>query len=181
VGKAKLEDLGSGLTPVSEGWFVVNVRDAEWWFAATRGARCGFENEYGDSPVEFDQIGINLTVLEQGQTVLYHAESNQEAFLVLAGECALIVENEERRLRRWDFFHCPSWTEHGFAGVGEEPCVILMLGARSGPQVRYPLSEAAAHCGASVAEETSDWRQAYASVESFRRERPPNWARLPWA
>jgi quercetin dioxygenase-like cupin family protein len=181
VGKAKLEDLGSGLAPVSEGWFVVNVRDAEWWFAATRGARCGFENEYGDSPVEFDQLGINLTVLEQGQTVIYHAESNQEAFLVLAGECALILENEERRLRRWDFFHCPPWTEHGFAGVGDEPCVILMVGARSGPQVRYPVSEAAAHYGASVAVETSDWRQAYASVESFRRERPPNWARLPWA
>ncbi|MGB7259901.1 MAG: cupin domain-containing protein [Pseudolabrys sp.] len=179
--EARLEESGSGLSPVTEGWFVVNVRDAEWWFAGTRGARCGFENEYGESPVEFDQFGINLTVLEQGQTVLYHAESNQEAFLVLSGECLLIVENEERRLRRWDFFHCPPWTEHGFAGVGEEPCVILMLGARLGPQVRYPLSEAAAHYGASVAEETSDWRQAYASVESFRRERPPNWARLPWA
>jgi hypothetical protein len=39
----------------------------------------------------------------------------------------------------------------------------------------------AARYGASVAEETSDWRQAYATVERFRRERPPNWSRLPWA
>jgi hypothetical protein len=61
------------------------------------------------------------------------------------------------------------------------PCVILMVGSRSGPAVQYPVSEHAARYGASVAEETSDWRQAYATVERFRRERPPNWPRLPWA
>jgi uncharacterized cupin superfamily protein len=179
--EARLEGLGSGLAPVTPGWFVVNVRDAEWWFAETRGARCAFENEYGDTPVEFDQLGINLTVLESGQTTLYHAESNQEAFLVLSGECVLIVENEERRLRPWDFFHAPPWTEHAFAGAGEEPCVILMVGSRSGPGVRYPVSEVAARYGACVSEETSDWRQAYVTAEWFRRERPPYWARLPWA
>jgi quercetin dioxygenase-like cupin family protein len=181
VGEAELDESGSGLAPVTEGLFVVNVRDAEWWFTETRGARCAFENEYGDPPVEFAQLGINLTVLAQGQTVLYHAEANQEAFLVLSGECVLLVENEERRLRSWDFFHCPPWTEHGFVGAGEEPCVILMAGSRSGPGVRYPASELAARHGASVAEETSDWRQAYATVEPFRRERPPNWVRLPWS
>ena len=59
--------------------------------------------------------------------------------------------------------------------------MILMAGARSSPEVRYPFSELAARHGASVAEETSDWRQAYATAEWFRRERPPSWARLPWA
>jgi uncharacterized cupin superfamily protein len=181
VPEAPLDDFGSGKTPVGEGWFVVNVRDAEWWFAATRGGRCGFENEYGDSPIEFDQLGIGLTVLGPGQTSLYHAEENQEAFLVLSGECDLVVEGEERRLRAWDFFHCPPWTAHAFAGVGDAPCVILMAGARTGPGVRYPVSERAARHGASVAEETSDWRQAYAAAERFRRERPPDWPRLPWA
>ena len=179
--EAQLEDSGSGLTPVAQGWFVVNVRDAEWWLSEKRGARCALENEYGDPPVEFAQLGINVTVLEPGQTVLYHAESNQEAFLVLSGECALVVENVERRLRQWDFFHAPAWTEHAVSGAGEEPCVILMVGARSGPGVRYPVSELAARYGASVAEETSDWRQAYAGVDRFRRERPPYWDRLPWA
>ena len=100
--EAQLADFGSGLTPVSRGWFVVNARDAEWWYAETRGARCGFESEYGDPPVEFAQVGINVTVLGPGQTSLYHAEANQEAFLVLAGECVLLVEGEERRLRAWD-------------------------------------------------------------------------------
>ena len=51
--EAQLEDFGSGLAPVTEGWFVVNVRDAEWWFSERRGARCAFENEYGEPPVEF--------------------------------------------------------------------------------------------------------------------------------
>jgi uncharacterized cupin superfamily protein len=181
VDEARLEDLGSGLTPVTEGWFVVNVRDAEWWYADSRGARCAFENEYGDTPVEFDQLGINITVLEPGQTSLYHAEAGQEGFLVVAGECALIVEGEERRLRQWDFFHAAPWTAHGFAGTGDGPCVIVMVGARTSPEVHYPVSEAAARYGACVDEETSDWRQAYANAEMFRRERPPSSARLPWA
>jgi len=181
VHEARLEDAGSGLTPVTDGWFVVNVRDAEWWTSETRGARCAFENEYGEAPVEFAQLGINLTVLEPGQTSLYHAEENQEGFLVLSGECALVVEGGERHLRPWDFFHAPPWTEHAFVAAGGGPCVILMTGARSGPGVRYPVSELAARHGASVAEETSDWRQAYARVERFRRGRPPGWGRLPWA
>jgi quercetin dioxygenase-like cupin family protein len=178
---AQFKDHGSGLAPVTEGWVVVNVRDAEWWSSEKRGARCAFESEYGEPPVEFGQLGINVTVLEPAQTTLYHAEANQEAFLVLSGECALIVEGEERRLRAWDFFHCPPWTEHAFVGAGDAPCVILMTGSRSVPGVHYPASELAARHGASVAEETSDWRQAYATVEPFLPERPSNWARLPWS
>ena len=123
--EARLEDAGSGLAPVTEGWFVVNVRDAEWFTSETRGAACWFANEYGDSPVEFPQFGINVTVLEPGQSGVYHAEANQEAFLVLAGECRLLVEGEERRLRAWDFFHSPPWTEHAFVGAGDGPCVVL--------------------------------------------------------
>src|SRR5207248_5964534 len=30
VKEARLEKLAAGLTPVTEGWFVVNVRDAAW-------------------------------------------------------------------------------------------------------------------------------------------------------
>src|SRR4051812_44162980 len=97
--EAQLEESGSGLTPVGPGWFVVNAADAEWFYAESRGARCAFENEYGSPPVEFAELGINLTVLQSGQHTLYHAEENQESFLVLSGECLLIVEGEERPLR----------------------------------------------------------------------------------
>jgi uncharacterized cupin superfamily protein len=182
VPEAQLEDSGSGLAPVTEGWFVVNVRDAEWWFTEGRGARCSFESEYGEPPVEFAQLGINVSVVEPGQKGVYHAESDQEAFLVLSGECRLLVEGEERRLRPWDFFHCAPWTEHAYVGAGDQPCVILMAGARSkDPKARYPVSELAARYGASVEKETSDWREALATFEWFRRERPPYWDRLPWA
>jgi hypothetical protein len=37
VDEARLEDAGSGLAPVTESWFVVNVRDAEWFSSETRG------------------------------------------------------------------------------------------------------------------------------------------------
>jgi uncharacterized cupin superfamily protein len=185
VGEARLDDFGSGLAPVTDGWFVVNVRDAEWWTSERRGARCAFECEYppGDtSPLLFAQLGINVTVLEPGQSGLYHAESGQEAFLVVSGECKLLVEGEERVLRPWDFFHAPPWTEHILVGAGEGPCVILMAGARwEDPQVHYPVSELAARYGASVDKETSDWRQAYATAEPAQRRRPPYWNRLPWA
>jgi hypothetical protein len=30
VHEAQLEDSGSGLSPTTDGWFVVNVRDATW-------------------------------------------------------------------------------------------------------------------------------------------------------
>ena len=179
--EARLADTGSGLTPVTEGWFVVNVRDAEWFSSDTRGAACWFESEYGEPPVEFGQLGIHLTLLEPGQSTVYHAEFSQEAFLILDGECRLLVEGEERLLRPWDFFHCPSWTEHAFVGAGDRACAILMVGARFGPGVRYPVSELAARYGASVKKETSDPEQVYATAERFRRERPPYWSRLPWA
>jgi uncharacterized cupin superfamily protein len=128
VPEARLEDSGSGLAPAAAGWFVVNVRDAEWWTSETLGSGCGFESR----EFWFPQLGINLSVLEPGEpNALYHSESQQEAFLVLFGECRLLVEGEERLLRPWDFFHSPAGTEHIFVGAGDGPCVILMAGART--------------------------------------------------
>ena len=181
--EARLEDSGAGLAPASEGWFVVNVRDAQWLTSENgekrpSGSECSFESH----AVEFPQLGIRLHVLEPGESNgLYHGENQQEDFLVLSGECVLLVEGEERRLQPWDFVHSPPWTEHIFVGAGEGPCVILMVGSRSGEwQVRYPVSEVAARHGASADEETSDPRQAYAGFEPSRRARPSYWDGLPW-
>jgi mannose-6-phosphate isomerase-like protein (cupin superfamily) len=102
--EARLEETGSGLVPATEGWFVANVRDTAWRVHDTFGADCRFEGP--DAP--FSQLGINICVLEPGQpNCRYHRESLQEDFLVLAGECLLLVEEQERRLRAWDFVHCP--------------------------------------------------------------------------
>ncbi len=50
---------------------------------------------------------------------MYHWETEQEAFLVLAGEAPLIVEGEERPLRQWDFVHLPPETNHVIVGAGD--------------------------------------------------------------
>src|SRR6476659_7992321 len=163
MAEAPLEDAGSGLAPTGEGWYVVNVRDTQWLTSKTFGSGCVFETrEY-----PFDQLGINISVMLPGEpNCLYHSESLQEDFLVLAGECKLLVEGEERLLSAWDFVHCPPGTAHVFVGAGEGPCVVLMTGARSDDeQLLYPVSELAARYGASADEETPDPRKAYAKFE----------------
>jgi mannose-6-phosphate isomerase-like protein (cupin superfamily) len=109
VEEAPLEEVDSGLTPVADGWFVVNVREAAWLTNKAFGARCVFESDRPvlrrrpDLPVhKFADVGFTLQVVQPGQpSGMYHAESNQENFLVLAGECTLLVEGEERSLRAW--------------------------------------------------------------------------------
>jgi uncharacterized cupin superfamily protein len=177
VGEAPLRSTKYGLVADVDGWFVVNACEARWRDYGPLGKGCNFE---GKRP--FKQLGINVNVLAPGEPLgLYHRESHQEGFLVIAGECLLIVEGEERRLRAWDFFHSPPWTEHAFVGAGDGPCSILMVGAHGGPDVRYPVSELAGRYGASVEKETTDPGEVYATAERFRRQRPPYWDRLPWA
>src|SRR5207247_10889850 len=109
--QARMERADTGLVAATEGWFAVNVRDAAWVTNEKFGAACIFE---GDA-APFDQIGYTLAVLAPGQpNGMYHREDDQEDFLVLSGECLLIVEGEERHLRAWDFVHCPPGTEHIF-------------------------------------------------------------------
>lgn len=184
MNEAPLEDKGSGLAPVAEGWFVVNARDAQWLTTEggdlqTSGSECVFESR----EASFAQYGIRLHVLQPGESNgLYHGENQQEDFLVLSGECVLLVEDEERRLRAWDFVHCPPWTEHIFVGAGDGPCVILMVGARAEPwEVVYPVSELAARHNASARTRTSNPDEAYVGAEASRRARPSYWPQLPWA
>lgn len=188
--EARLEPVATGLAPVEDGWFTVNVRDAAWLANDAFGARCVFE---GDVPVlrsrpelgvhRFEQLGLTLAVLRPGRpSGLYHAESAQEDFLVLAGECLLVVEGEERRLRAWDFVHCPPGTAHVFVGAGEGPCVLLMAGARiPGRELRYPVDPAAAAHDATAREETTSPREAYADRPHWTLGHPEAWDRLPWA
>ena len=168
--EARLNDSGSGLAPAEDGWFVVNVRDAEWWTTETFGSGAGFEAE-GRA---FTDLGINLNVLSPGEpNCLYHSESQQEAFLVLFGECRLLVDGVERTLRAWDFVHCPAGAEHVFVGGGDGPCGILMVGARKDDErLLYPVSQLAARYGASASEETSEPQRAYARFEPPRRGHP---------
>ena len=160
-------------------WFVVNVRDAHWRKHETFGASCRFETP--EAP--FEQLGVNIRVLQPGEpNCLYHSESLQEDFLVLAGECVLLVEGEERLLKAWDFFHCPAGTDHILVGAGDGPCAILMVGARSEDErLLYPVSEVARRHGASAERETTSPEEAYASFSPPTAGRPDGWEELPWS
>src|SRR2546429_263706 len=119
--EAPMERTEYGLTPVTEGWFAVNVREATWMTNEKFGEAC-------------------------------------------------LIEGEERRLRAWDFVHCPAGTEHIFVGAGKGPCVIFMAGGRAhrGSAV-YPRAEAALRHGAGVEAETD---QPYSPFPKWRAGPP---------
>jgi uncharacterized cupin superfamily protein len=153
------------------GWFVANVDELPWIENEAFGSCCTFEPD-GD---QFAELGYTLHVLQPGQpNGHYHAESNQEDFLVLSGECLLLVDGEERRLKAWDFVHCPAGVEHIFVGAGDGPCAIFMAGARrEGQTIVYPRSELALRHGAGVATETTSPDEAYAPYPRWQRNSAP--------
>ena len=108
---------------------------------------------------------------------MYHAENGQEDFLVLYGECLVLIEEEERPLKQWDFVHCPPWTRHVFVGAGDGPCAILMVGRRpEQEELLYPVSELARKYDAGVEEETTTGREAYSSFPKSVEEPMPEGA-----
>lgn len=167
VPEAELKKTDAGLIPQGEGWFVLNARDASWIRSEERGQDTDFEGGQ-----EWTQLGFRIQVIAPGQRSMYHGEQGQEDFLVISGECVLVIEGEERSLRAWDFVHCPPWTRHVFVGAGETPCVIVMVGSRAdGFDVVYPVNEVAAKHGASVLEETSSPDEAYGRWSPEERSR----------
>jgi uncharacterized cupin superfamily protein len=161
VPEAPLENVGGGFVPAGPGWFVLNAKEARW-LDGHFGAYTRFE---GEDEAKFTEVGINIGVLGPGQAAChYHGEDAQEDFLVLSGECLLLIEGEERPLKAWDFVHCPAWTEHVFVGAGEGPCAILAVGSRTGEDVIYPASELARRHGAGVKVETRDPKESYAGI-----------------
>ena len=164
--EATLDPTANGLVPRGDGWFVLNARGPRWRHADGRTAVCGFEGD-----VDFAELGLNVSVLEPGELMaMYHWEADQEGFLVLSGEALLIVEDEERPLRAWDYFHCPPNVPHTIVGAGSGPTAIVAIGARDdqdGPDWGgYPYSELAMKHDASAEDETTDPKVAYARFPS---------------
>jgi uncharacterized cupin superfamily protein len=173
-----VKEASSAETPygryiTSEGWFVLNLAEA---LAVRNEEKGGASYPIEPRELPFADVGVHVRVLGPGEpNALYHSEGVQEGFLVLSGECTLIVEEEERPLRQWDYFHCPADTRHVIVGAGDGPCAILMLGARPDEPILYPVSEVAAKYGASVTKETDEPDEAYAD---WPGEYVP--LRLPW-
>jgi uncharacterized cupin superfamily protein len=136
------------LVPVSGGWFVVNVGEGR---------------------------GVATEELGSAPNCMYHRENAQEGYLVLYGECILIVEEQERAMRQWDYAHLPAGTAHVCVGAGSGPCAARMVGTRPAEEeLLYPVSPTAAKHGASVEQETPSGDEAY------QRFPPPTRRPLPW-
>jgi uncharacterized cupin superfamily protein len=186
VPEARFERDEHGPMPAGAGWFVLNARAARWY--ETRGL--------GKAPAlqgsgDFPHLGLGLTVLEPGEPLsMYHWETDQEDFLVLAGEALLVIEGEERPLRQWDFVHCPPGTQHVIVGAGDGPCIVFAVGALEhhtvGSRVdgtlrgrddwgAYTVDEAALRHGAAVEEETNDGDVAYARFPDLAPMRYDGW------
>jgi uncharacterized cupin superfamily protein len=166
VPEAARRETKHGSVYDTDGWFVVNARETRWRDTGRLGLFCNFE---GKRP--FRQLGINVNVLAPGQPMgLYHRERAQEGSLVLAGECVLIVEGEERPLRAWDYFHCPGGTAHVLVGAGDGPAVVLAVGARGGRKgLVYPVEPAALAREAGVERETTKPDVAYGGFAGWSR------------
>jgi uncharacterized cupin superfamily protein len=168
VPEAELEETEAGLVPSSTGWFVMNARDARWRDQPGRGHSLPLTGaDEHEAETFFPMLGMAIRVVNPGEpTDTYHWETEQEDFLVLAGGALLIVEGQERRLKQWDFVHCPPETRHAFVGAGDAPCVLLCASSRQfqkdGPWGFYCADETAARYNASSPEDTQDDALAYA-------------------
>ena len=152
---------------------IINLSDAPALGHSRRATLIDLEPE----GISWRDTGVNVQIMQPGQpNSRYHSEPVQEDFLVLHGECLVILDNEERRLRQWDFLHCPAGTDHVFVGAGEGPCAVLMIGCRRLDAVHYPVNELAARYDASVTEPTDDPAEAYADWRREPRQRTEN----PW-
>jgi uncharacterized cupin superfamily protein len=173
--EAAIEQRETGRLPADDGWFILNLAEIGWETVEGGGTWCAFESPSAPSRV----LGIGVHVLEPGEAPgYYHAESGQEGFLVLSGECVAIVEGEERRMGPWDYLHCPPGTAHITVGAGDRPCAILMVGIRSDHRsIRYLVEPTAARYGKSVPEETASPAVAYAERPPIR-EVPSPWPQL---
>ena len=177
--EARMEEAPNGVRPAGPGWFVINVRDSTWAVHTAFGSGCIFEN--GEA-APFPELGINISVIEPGQPLcLYHEESAQEDFLILAGEALLLVNGEERPLQTWDFVHSPAGTEHVIVGAGDGRAIVLAVGKRPDEHIHYPKSELAEKYGASAEADTPNPREAYARFDRPELRRPDYWDELPWA
>ena len=145
---------------------MINARESRWRDAGHFGHFCDFEGKR-----RFRQFGINLSVLQPGEAIgLYHRERAQEDFLVLSGECLLLVEGQERPLRAWDFFHCPGGTAHMIVGAGNGPSVVLAVGGRGGRKgLEYLVDPVALAHGVGVERATTKPQEAYAPYPAWKR------------
>ncbi|MFX1570195.1 MAG: cupin domain-containing protein [Promethearchaeota archaeon] len=68
-------------------------------------------------------MALNATL--PGHTVPIHSHKHEQIGMVYAGEAKLRIGDEERIVRKGDFYRIPSNTPHGDTCISDEPFVML--------------------------------------------------------
>ena len=173
VPESPLEPTDEGLVPAGEGWFVVNAGDARWLRREGRGSCLPLtgwtEEEVGRY---FPQVGLNVFVLAPGDTIgMYHRETDQEGFLVVAGEPSSSSRAKSGRCEPGTTCTARPARRTSCSVPATPSCVIVAVGARehqTGDWGAYTVDETARRHGVGVDEETTDARIAYARFPPAR-------------
>ena len=169
VQEARLEDVGSGLAPVTPGWFVVNAGDAAGC-GTTPSAAAACSRAAGASSRSGPSANRSISPRPASRWRCSSPEADghvprrvepgglpRAGGRVPAGHRGAGAAAPRLGLRP-----LPARTSHTFVGTGDEPCVIFMT-AR-GARRHDPLSALGdgAGRGAGVETETGSPREAYA-------------------
>jgi len=87
---------------------------------------------------------------------------------VIAGECLLLVEGEERRAEALGLLPLSAVTEHILIGAGKHGCTVSGSGARVTREIVYPVSESLSAPAGVARRRTIHW-EAYAFCDNLMR------------
>jgi uncharacterized cupin superfamily protein len=165
----------------ADDWFIVHVDEAVWVDDGNVATLCldgpGFDRE-------FQQYGVNVRYIRPGRPACaYHSEHPfDEVFLVLDGHGIALVDGVEHPVRAGSFVVIPSGTEQVLVAASDSHLVALMFGTRDFPAeergdawIEYPVNDAAARFGASVATITRSPAEAYADWPESEPTATPPW------
>jgi quercetin dioxygenase-like cupin family protein len=62
-----------------------------------------------------------------GVGIPIHQHPHEQIGAILQGKCEFIISDEKRVLGAGEGYIIPSNMEHGGQGIGEEPCVLLVV------------------------------------------------------
>ena len=75
--------------------------------------------------LEGERMMMVLNATLPGHTVPIHSHPHEQIGVVYRGEAILRIGNEERRVKKGDFYCIPANVPHGDTTLGDEPFIML--------------------------------------------------------
>jgi mannose-6-phosphate isomerase-like protein (cupin superfamily) len=107
-------------------------------------------------------------------------EYDEEGFLVLRGECLLVIEEQECDLAPGDFVYCPPGTDHILVGAGARACSSCSAPANDTESSSTQANRSRAHAAPVDAETTSPAEAYRESPPWIASRHPRSWAAAQW-